>query len=147
MNKALIKRTGYEAVGEFCYKIINDLNEICPWCVHEKVQKGQHVEIEFTSPKDNLIYKATHAPVFHEDGSISQMTIFNDITNMKQIQNQLIRSERLTATGQLAASIAHEINSPLQAISILLDSMNEKHKQTKELTSNINFRDPEVSPW
>ena len=139
MNKALIKRTGYEAVGEFCYKIINDLNEICPWCVHEKVQKGQHVEIEFTSPKDNLIYKATHAPVFHEDGSISQMTIFNDITNMKQIQNQLIRSERLTATGQLAASIAHEINSPLQAISILLDSMNEKHKQTKELTSNINL--------
>jgi signal transduction histidine kinase len=35
---------------------------------------------------------------------------------LEQSQLQLIQSEKLAATGQLAASLAHEINNPLQAI-------------------------------
>jgi PAS domain S-box-containing protein len=49
------------------------------------------------------------------------LCVARDITQTKQLQNQLIRSERLAATGQLAASIAHEINSPLQGITALLN--------------------------
>ncbi len=35
---------------------------------------------------------------------------------LERSQDQLIRAERLAATGKLAASLAHEINNPLQAI-------------------------------
>ncbi len=52
-------------------------------------------------------------------------------------QEQIIRSERLAATGQLAASVAHEINSPLQAISILLGTMRRENEENKELLDNI----------
>ncbi|HSH05956.1 MAG TPA: GAF domain-containing protein [Anaerolineae bacterium] len=43
----------------------------------------------------------------------SQSTL---IQQLKISQEQLIQSEKLSATGRLAASLAHEINNPLQAI-------------------------------
>jgi signal transduction histidine kinase len=39
-----------------------------------------------------------------------------DITEQKQIQQALIQSEKLAVTGRLAASLAHEINNPLQSV-------------------------------
>lgn len=46
-----------------------------------------------------------------------------DITARKQAELQAIRTERLAALGQLAATLAHEINNPLQAIQANLDLM------------------------
>ncbi|MCF7793822.1 MAG: tetratricopeptide repeat protein [Candidatus Cloacimonetes bacterium] len=40
-----------------------------------------------------------------------------EITERKQLENQLIRSERLAGVGELAAGIAHEIRNPLGNIS------------------------------
>jgi PAS domain S-box-containing protein len=51
------------------------------------------------------------------------LCVARETTQTKLLQDQLIRSARLAATGQLAASIAHEINSPLQGISALLNVM------------------------
>ncbi len=54
-------------------------------------------------------------------------------------QDQVIRSERLAATGQLAASVAHEINSPLQAITVILSTMKRDNEENKELLDNIDL--------
>ncbi len=51
------------------------------------------------------------------------LCVARETTQTKLLQDQLVRSARLAATGQLAASIAHEINSPLQGISALLNVM------------------------
>ena len=45
-----------------------------------------------------------------ESGSVG---IFTDLTEKKKLEKQLIRSEKLSALGQLSAGIAHEINQPL----------------------------------
>jgi C4-dicarboxylate-specific signal transduction histidine kinase len=55
------------------------------------------------------------------------------------LQNQLIRSERLAATGQLAASIAHEINSPLQGITALINVIRNQHKKDKKLLEQLDL--------
>ncbi|HEB30462.1 MAG TPA: PAS domain S-box protein [Spirochaetes bacterium] len=54
-------------------------------------------------------------------------------------QDHIIRSERLAATGQLAASVAHEINSPLQAITVLLGKMKMENEGNKELIGDIDI--------
>ena len=60
-----------------------------------------------------------------------------DMTETRLLQDQLIRSERLAATGQLAASIAHEINSPLQGITSLLSLIKRNSKQDEALFENV----------
>ena len=47
-------------------------------------------------------------------------TIGRDITAQKLAETALRTSEKLAATGRLAASIAHEINNPLEAVMNLL---------------------------
>ena len=81
------------AVGKTCYKEIHRLDEKCPWCVHEKVQQGEHAEIEIVNPKDGRSYHVSNSPIFHEDGSISKMTIYRDITDSKQKEEELRHSE------------------------------------------------------
>lgn len=67
------------------------------------------------------------------------IAVARDITETKLLQNQLIRSERLAATGQLAASIAHEINSPLQGITALLSVIRMRHAEDEELLKKLDL--------
>ena len=42
--------------------------------------------------------------------------IMRDISHLRRMERQLLQSEKMAATGRLMASLAHEINNPLQAI-------------------------------
>jgi len=42
--------------------------------------------------------------------------MFKDLTEQKQLQNQLTQAQKLESIGQLAAGIAHEINTPIQYV-------------------------------
>lgn len=42
--------------------------------------------------------------------------IAHDISERKRMERQLIRSEKLAATGRMAATVAHEINNPLESV-------------------------------
>lgn len=56
-------------------------------------------------------------PLLDAEGHPHQVVeVWEDITERVALQTQLIRVEKLAAIGQLAASIAHEVGNPLQAI-------------------------------
>jgi PAS domain S-box-containing protein len=67
------------------------------------------------------------------------LCVARDVTQTKQMQNQLVRSERLAATGQLAASIAHEINSPLQGITALLNVLRSTYSGDEYLQRKLEL--------
>lgn len=90
MNPAMIQRTGREAIGEPCYKVINAFDEKCPWCVFEKIQhKKESSLVEIASPKDGNYYLVSQYPIMNDDGSVSKMTIYRDITKRKQAEDAL----------------------------------------------------------
>ncbi len=68
---------------------------------------------------DNLrLLNITLAPfISHEDVNTGTLLIFNDITERVRLENQLQQAERLSSIGLFAAGIAHEVNTPLAAIS------------------------------
>jgi len=54
-----------------------------------------------------------------QDGEMNttgHVFLFTDMTNIRQLEEQLRRSERLASLGRLAAGIAHEIRNPLSSI-------------------------------
>jgi two-component system sensor histidine kinase PilS (NtrC family) len=53
------------------------------------------------------------------------VVIFQDVSDVVRMEAELRRSERLAATGQLAANIAHEIRNPLAAISGSLEMLRD----------------------
>lgn len=140
INPVGIERIGFDPTGKHCYKAIHGRSEKCPWCVIEKVLRGEYVDdYEIVSPLDKHIYLVSSAPIFYSDGTFAKMAVYTDITENKSLQDQVIRSERLAATGQLAASIAHEINSPLQAVTLLLDTLKNKHMGNNDLRENFEL--------
>lgn len=54
---------------------------------------GESAEQEIVSPKDNRSYHVSHSPIFHEDGSISKMTIYRDITDSKKAEKKLVETK------------------------------------------------------
>jgi PAS domain S-box-containing protein len=58
---------------------------------------------------------------------------------LRESEEKLIQSERLAATGQLAASIAHEINSPLQGVTSLLNVIRRDHSGDRNLVENLDL--------
>jgi PAS domain S-box-containing protein len=56
------------------------------------------------------------SPILDASGNVTGASaIAHDITERKVAREALLRSEKLAATGRLAATIAHEINNPLAA--------------------------------
>lgn len=116
MNPAMIRHTGRDAVGESCYSALQGLEKICPWCVHEKVMKGEFATNEFCSSKDGRTYHGIHSPLFHKNGSISKLTVFRDITEIKKMEASLQQAQKMEAIGTLAGGIAHDFNNILFSI-------------------------------
>ncbi|MFA4901884.1 MAG: PAS domain S-box protein [Desulfobaccales bacterium] len=93
MNRRFIDRTGNYAIGQKCYKALHDREEICPWCVNDRVFQGETVRWEMLSPKDNRWYYIVNSPIRHSDGSISKMGMIQDITERKEMEEALRHAE------------------------------------------------------
>lgn len=55
--------------------------------------------------------------VDHKGQSIGRIVNFQDLTEVRQMEDQVKRAERLAVIGTLAAGVAHEIRNPLASIS------------------------------
>ncbi|MCP3900254.1 MAG: PAS domain S-box protein, partial [Desulfobacteraceae bacterium] len=113
MNPAMIKRTGYDAIDKPCHKVMHELDAQCPWCVFEKVSLGESISYEIVSPKDNRTYIISNSPIFHNDGTISKLTMLRDITEIKILEHSLLQSQKMESIGTLAGGIAHDFNNIL----------------------------------
>ncbi|MFO0597995.1 MAG: ATP-binding protein [Myxococcaceae bacterium] len=51
------------------------------------------------------------------------MAIGQDLTKMRELERQVIQAEKLASLGQLAASVVHEINNPMTAVSTYADAL------------------------
>jgi signal transduction histidine kinase len=66
--------------------------------------------------------------------------ICSNISELKELEQQLVRTERLAAIGELAAEVAHEINNPLggvQNFAKMIEREPDDIQQTKEFTKLI----------
>lgn len=61
-----------------------------------------------------------------EDQEIGSILIFQDLTALREMEEELKRADRLAAVGTLAAGMAHEIRNPLASISGSIEILKEE---------------------
>jgi PAS domain S-box-containing protein len=65
-------------------------------------------------------------PVERTDGVMAVLVQFNDMTEKRQLEQQLIRSERLASLSQFASMFAHDIRNPLAGIKKTLELLGQR---------------------
>lgn len=90
-------------------------------------------EVEIIDKSGEVKYAVMSiSPLRGDEGKIvGVLGIVNDITERKMLEQQVAQAEKMSAIGQLAAGIAHEINNPIGGIMNCLYNL-RKHKLTQE---------------
>ncbi len=99
---------------------------------------GQSIRLKDISFKrqdgTNGILGISLNPILTEQKSEIGVLIFgSDITNRRLLEKQLSQAQKLEAIGQLAAGIAHEINTPTQYVGDNLKFLNDAFSDIMEL--------------
>lgn len=81
-----------------------------------------HLQYRVCWPDGTLRWVDSLAKCQHDgDGKLVRMVgVMADVTKRRQADEALLRAEKLAVAGRLAASVAHEINNPLEAVANLL---------------------------
>ena len=124
VNRKFLECSGYtiaEVVGRNP-RILNSGN--APRETYQRlwntILDGKEWRGEFRNKKKNGdIYweSAAISPVFDQSGAISHfLAVKEDITERRRLESELRQAQKLEGIGQLAAGIAHEINTPTQFV-------------------------------
>jgi PAS domain S-box-containing protein len=90
-----------------------------------RIQAGERIEhfetIRVTKSGERIDVSLTISPVRDPQGKIiGAAKILRDVTEHKKLEAALRTTERLASVGRLAATVAHEINNPLEAVTNLI---------------------------
>ncbi|HET6218001.1 MAG TPA: PAS domain S-box protein [Acidobacteriaceae bacterium] len=113
--------TAEEIVGQSILRLIPD--ELYPEeaMILEKLRAGERIDHYETTRRrkdGNLIeVSVTISPIRDDAGRvIGASKIARDISERKETERRIIQSEKFAATGRMAATVAHEINNPLESV-------------------------------
>jgi len=91
-------------------------------------EKGiSHIEVELKKDGESLwLIAGTSLLIGGEGKTIGALAIFQDITQIKTLEEKLRQADRLAALGTLSAGLAHEIKNPLSAIKTFVQLLPQK---------------------
>jgi PAS domain S-box-containing protein len=127
-NAAATRVFGYSAeemIGQSILKLIPEHLHSDEKTIIENIKEGRRVEHFDTvrMAKDGRLIDVslTISPIRDADGRIvGASKILRDISTRRRMEQSLLQAEKIAATGRMAATIAHEINNPLEAVVNLL---------------------------
>ncbi len=91
-----------------------------------------------------VVWILLNVSLLHVGDKVYQIPIIQDITERKKLEEQLIRAEKLSAVGQLAAGIAHEFNNVLMVLKGNLELASMEDMKTKDLHELVSVLDRQI---
>ena len=71
-------------------------------------------EVQHTNAKGQVLpLQLSTVPMLYEGQLNGMVVTFHDLSNVRRLEEQLVRQDRLAALGRLSAGVAHEIRNPL----------------------------------
>src|SRR5579864_3497716 len=127
-NRSAEKLFGYKAeeiIGKSITLIIPQELHQDENMILDKIRRGEKIEhfetVRVRKNGERIDVSLTISPMKNNFGKvIGAAKIVRDITEKKKIDRALRVTEKLAAAGRLAATVAHEINNPLEAVTNLI---------------------------
>ena len=127
-NAAATRVFGYSAeemIGASILKLIPENLHSDEKIIMENIRAGRRVEhfetVRRTKSGQLLDVSVTVSPIRDWHGRvIGASKILRDVSSRKRLEQALLQAEKIAATGRMAATIAHEINNPLEAVMNLM---------------------------
>jgi PAS domain S-box-containing protein len=127
-NAAATRVFGYspeEMIGASILKLIPDDLHSDEKIIMDSIRAGRRVDhfetVRLTKSGQRIDVSLTISPIRDERGQIiGASKILRDISIRRRLEQSLLQAEKIAATGRMAATIAHEINNPLEAVMNLL---------------------------
>jgi len=151
-NPAATRILGYSAeemIGESILKIIPPELHGDEDVILDNIRNGRSIEhfetVRLTKAGERIDVALTISPLRDESGQIvGASKILRDVSAQKRMANSLLQAEKIAATGKMAATIAHEINNPLEAVINLLFLARERAVDSEQL-AYLNAADREIA--
>ncbi|HEX9897095.1 MAG TPA: PAS domain S-box protein [Dehalococcoidales bacterium] len=113
----MFKKEPQELLGKACYELLNRdcPHQDCP--LQKTLQTKKPARAEFLEPALGSFVEVATSPIFDGNGDIKgAVHVMRDISERKQMEQQLMLTDRLASVGELASGIAHELNNPLTSV-------------------------------
>lgn len=93
----------------------------------EEGQGSRNRELRIEKDGKNLWIMITTTLLIEEDNEkLGVLGVFQDITDLRDLQERMKEADRMAALGRLSASLAHEIKNPLSAIKTFVQLVPKK---------------------
>jgi PAS domain S-box-containing protein len=121
-----------DLIGNKCYRAFFHRTKPCTFCKALDCHHSGIVQETEADVSDKVYSFQYHNVLATENSKNVFIEIINDITEQKNLQKELVRTEKMAGIGTLAAGIAHELNNPLAGISGTAEIMLSEVKEDSE---------------
>ena len=140
-NRAAESISGFaerDVIGRSILSLFGDTIERKFECCLSAVQTSEfsteHFETELPGKRgEKVTIACSISPLFRRTGEVSGLIVtFQDISQVRALEESLRRADRLAAVGRMAAGLAHEIRNPLGSLSSSLQFLRERTAPSSE---------------
>lgn len=140
-SEEIFNKKKEEVLNKDCQEVLN-LNilgeSIFKKCLLEKKNISQEIILEEKGLKKKILDLNTSF-LADESGEITGVVaVIRDVTEIKDLNEEVARHKRLAALGKLSAGIAHEIRNPLSSIRGLAQFVYNSFSKTDERKEDLN---------
>jgi two-component system, NtrC family, sensor kinase len=100
-----------------CFARLKRRDAPCPDCPIQEIRTTGEPVFRRVQTESGLVLDLSYYPVFNDENQLVAVThIIKDVTKKTKLEAQLVQSAKLAALGEMAAGVAHELNSPMTVI-------------------------------
>jgi PAS domain S-box-containing protein len=145
VNPAFTELTGYDdsqAIGKSLWLLKSGASDVpLREDIAAAVAEGRVWHGELVNRRqDGRLYneELTLTPVRSADGSIDRLiAVQQDVSERKQIEEQLQQAQKMEAVGRLAGGVAHDFNNLLQAMLGVMEILRRRHRDDEQTGSRL----------
>ena len=138
ISKTMKEMLPVDVVDMCCWNVYKDNNQQCQDCPLKRgIPFGKPGVIETTGVLGGKTFQISHVGMMYE-GRKAMLEVFQDITEQKKLQQELVQSQKMLSIGTLAGGIAHDFNNILGIILGYISILPSMRDNPQKFSDGVN---------